>query len=154
MVETLSCTAMATRLVCTYICEGPEWPANLNSDCKYHTNFFILNYHWLCPYQHPWLYSLQFITVHCEYCFAWGLFLVWYDHVINECFTKNMNIAKVLRHLAYSFKRHVYVMDYYFDMYRYDEGTLAFSRYVFWLKCLFMYSNGHGLVVYMLLSEA
>ena len=39
---------------------------------------------------------------------------MWYDHVINECFTENMNIARVLRRLAYSFKRHVYVMDYYF----------------------------------------
>ena len=38
---------------------------------------------------------------------------MWYDHVINECFTESMNIARVLRHLAYSFKRHVYV-DYYF----------------------------------------
>ena len=33
--------------------------------------------------------------------------------MINECFTESMNIARVLRHLAYSFKRHVYV-DYYF----------------------------------------
>ena len=34
--------------------------------------------------------------------------------MINECFTENMNIARVLHRLAYSFKRHVYVMDHYF----------------------------------------
>ena len=33
------------------------------------------------------------VYIHCEYCFAWGLLLVWYDLVINECFTRSMNIA-------------------------------------------------------------
>ena len=36
----------------------------------------------------------------CEYCYTWGLFLMWYDHVINECFIENMNIAIVSHPLA------------------------------------------------------
>ena len=67
---------------------------------------------------------------------------MWYDRVINECFTENMNIARVLCPLAYnntfmmdySFKRHVYVMDYYFvhvcmmKVHFFKGGMEVFSR--------------------------
>ena len=46
-------------------------------------------------YWYPRLYSLCFITVHCEYCLAWGLFLVWYDCMTNEHFTENMNTDRI-----------------------------------------------------------
>ena len=74
----------------------------------------------------------------CEFCFAGSLLLVWYDHVMNECFTENMNIAIVPPPLAYnntfmqvySFKRHVDVVWNYMDCtWKYDASTSFKEEY-------------------------
>ena len=42
--DTLSCIGMATVWYIIYLCEGPEWPANLNSGRIHFVSFLTLEF--------------------------------------------------------------------------------------------------------------